>query len=137
MLTDYHASYYAYELSRVGGTSVDRPGRALFDACVDLNPYQIEAGRTFLLSVQPQYESNGTLSYPKSSICHPKKLSELFQIDQPDLDFGFYRISTRDFEFDAIYVNGSNNLPNLKQDNENWKVHLIEEEFMKRMWEVQ
>lgn len=37
-------------------------------------------------------------------------------------------------EFDVIYVNGSNNLPNLKLDEENWKVRLIEEEFMKRMW---
>jgi hypothetical protein len=43
MITDYHASYYAHELSRVGGTGVDRLGRALFDACVDLNPHQIEA----------------------------------------------------------------------------------------------
>ncbi len=47
------------------------------------------------------------------------------------------RISTRDFEFDTIYVNGSNNLPNLKLDDENWKVRLIEEAFMKHMWEVQ
>jgi len=43
MITDYHAKYYAHELSRVGGSGVDRIGRALFDACVDLNPYQIEA----------------------------------------------------------------------------------------------
>ncbi|MBF0155057.1 MAG: DEAD/DEAH box helicase family protein [Magnetococcales bacterium] len=43
MTTEYHASYYAHELSRVGGTGVDRLGRALFDACVDLNPHQIEA----------------------------------------------------------------------------------------------
>jgi len=43
MITDYHAAYYAYELSRVGGNGVDRLGRALFDACVDLNPHQIEA----------------------------------------------------------------------------------------------
>jgi superfamily II DNA or RNA helicase len=43
MITDYHANYYAHELSRVGGTGVDRLGRALFDACVDLNPHQIEA----------------------------------------------------------------------------------------------
>jgi len=42
-LTDYHARYYAYELNRVGGSGVDRLGRALFDACVDLNPHQIEA----------------------------------------------------------------------------------------------
>lgn len=43
MITDYHACYYAHELSRVGGSGVDRLGRALFDACVDLNPHQIEA----------------------------------------------------------------------------------------------
>ncbi len=47
------------------------------------------------------------------------------------------RINTRDFEFDTIYVNGSNNLPNLNLDDENWKVRLIEEEFMKRMWDVE
>lgn len=46
------------------------------------------------------------------------------------------RISTRDFGFDTIYVNGSDNLPNLKLNDENWKVRLIEEEFMKRMWNV-
>jgi len=43
MTTDYHAKYYAHELSRVGGSGLDRLGRALFDACVDLNPHQIEA----------------------------------------------------------------------------------------------
>ncbi|QVL36751.1 SNF2-related protein [Aminirod propionatiphilus] len=43
MITDYHAKYYAHELNRVGGTGADRLGRALFDACVDLNPHQIEA----------------------------------------------------------------------------------------------
>lgn len=43
MFTDYHAKYYAYELSRKGGAGVERVGRALFDACVDLNPHQIEA----------------------------------------------------------------------------------------------
>ena len=43
MITDYHAAYYARELSRVGGSGVDRLGRALFDASVDLNPHQIEA----------------------------------------------------------------------------------------------
>ena len=43
MISDYHAKYFAYELSRTGGSGVDRIGRALFDACVDLNPHQIEA----------------------------------------------------------------------------------------------
>ncbi len=47
------------------------------------------------------------------------------------------RLSTRDFEFDTIYVNGSNNLPNLKLDSDTWKVRLLEEEFHKAMWDVQ
>ncbi len=47
------------------------------------------------------------------------------------------RISTRDFEFDTIYVNGSNNLPNLQLEGDTWKVRLIEEEFHKRMWDVE
>ena len=42
---------------------------------------------------------------------------------------------TRDTEFDLIYVNGDNTLPNLRRDEENWKVVLTEEEFAKRMFE--
>lgn len=65
-----------------------------------------------------------------------RKLTDDIEKDNLMLDEWFQknRISTRDFEFDTIYVNGSNNLPNLKLDDENWKVRLIEEEFMKRMW---
>lgn len=68
-----------------------------------------------------------------------RKLTGKLEQDNLMLDEWFQknRISTRDFEFDTIYVNGSNNLPNLKLDDENWKVRLIEEEFMKRMWDVE
>ncbi len=45
------------------------------------------------------------------------------------------RISSRDF--DTIYVNGSNNLLNLQQEGDTWKVRLTEEEFMRRMWDVE
>ena len=67
-----------------------------------------------------------------------RKLTDNIEQDNLMLDEWFQknRISTRDFEFDTIYVNGSNNLPNLKLDEEHWKVRLIEEEFMKRMWEM-
>ena len=44
---------------------------------------------------------------------------------------------TRDTEFDVIYVNGDNTLPNLKRDEDHWKVVLTEEEFAKRMFEEQ
>jgi adenine-specific DNA-methyltransferase len=40
-----------------------------------------------------------------------------------------------DNEFDRIYVNGDNNVENLKMGEERWKVVLIEEEFKKRMFE--
>jgi adenine-specific DNA-methyltransferase len=40
-----------------------------------------------------------------------------------------------DSEYDRIYVNGHNNVENLKTGDERWKVVLIEEEFGKRMFE--
>ncbi|MCX6638867.1 MAG: SNF2-related protein [bacterium] len=43
MSTAYHARYFAHELTRQGGKGVDRLSRSLFDACVDLNPHQIDA----------------------------------------------------------------------------------------------
>src|SRR5579884_3427860 len=43
MSTAYHAKYFACELTRIGGAGVERLSRSLFDACVDLNPHQIEA----------------------------------------------------------------------------------------------
>ena len=43
--------------------------------------------------------------------------------------------STLAHDFDVIYVNGDNTLPNLHRDEDRWKVVLIEEEFQKRMFE--
>jgi hypothetical protein len=43
MTTAYHAKYFAHALTREGGEGVDRLARSLFDACVDLNPHQIES----------------------------------------------------------------------------------------------
>jgi SNF2 family DNA or RNA helicase len=43
MTTPYHARYFAHELTRRGGVGMERLSRSLFDACVDLNPHQIEA----------------------------------------------------------------------------------------------
>ena len=59
------------------------------------------------------------------------------EIDNEKLCRFFERMDfrTRDTEFDLIYVNGDNTLPNLRRDKENWKVVLTEEEFAKRMFE--
>ncbi|WP_456323206.1 hypothetical protein, partial [Hydrogenimonas sp.] len=43
--------------------------------------------------------------------------------------------SVFDREFDTIYVNGDNNLANLKKDDEHFKVKLIEEEFKRLMFD--
>lgn len=60
------------------------------------------------------------------------------QMDNKALDEFFRKlaINTRDTEFRRIYVNGDNNLRNLRMDDETWKVTLIEEEFGKMMFDV-
>ena len=67
-----------------------------------------------------------------------RKLTGNLEEDNLMLDEWFQkqRVSPRDSEFDVIYVNGSNNLPNIRQKNEHWKVQLIEEIFHQKMWDV-
>ena len=68
-----------------------------------------------------------------------RKLTGNLEQDNLMLDewFETNRINTRDWEYDIIYTNGSNNLPNLQREGDTWKVRLIEEEFMNRMWETE
>jgi superfamily II DNA or RNA helicase len=42
-ITPHQAKYFAYELTRLASSGLDRLSMALFDAAVDLNPHQIEA----------------------------------------------------------------------------------------------
>jgi superfamily II DNA/RNA helicase len=42
-MTNYHAKYFAHDLTRKAGSGLDRLSMSLFDAAVDLNPHQIEA----------------------------------------------------------------------------------------------
>jgi ERCC4-related helicase len=50
VITNYHAKYFAYALSKRGGDGIERLGQSLFDACVDLNPHQVEAAMFALRS---------------------------------------------------------------------------------------
>ncbi|MCX6113029.1 MAG: DNA methyltransferase, partial [Proteobacteria bacterium] len=56
-----------------------------------------------------------------------------------DLEEFFRRqeYNPRDMEFDLIYINGDNNLENIKRPDETWKVRLIEEDFMRLMFDVE
>ncbi len=68
-----------------------------------------------------------------------RKLTDDIEEDNAMLDewFQSVRANSPDFSFDTIYVNGSDNLPNLRGEDETWEVRLTEEEFMKRMWDVE
>ena len=43
--------------------------------------------------------------------------------------------SVRDKKFDIIYINGDNNLDNLRTDEDSWKISLIEQEFNRKMFQ--
>jgi adenine-specific DNA-methyltransferase len=54
-----------------------------------------------------------------------------------DTFFARQAYNTQDQEFDLIYVNGDNNLQNLRRGDQTWKVRLIEEAFHRLMWDVE
>ncbi len=69
-----------------------------------------------------------------------RKLTE--DLEQDNVVLGVWmkdrlKISTKDFEFDLIYVNGDNNLENLKLPDDTWKVRLIEEDFHRLMFDTE
>ena len=89
-----------------------------------------------------------SILYPKKGICTVEGVTRSGErtlviwrdcdtVDNEALDDFFRKMnySTSDTEFDRIYVNGDNNLENLRTDGEQWKVVLTEQEFAKRMFE--
>ena len=66
-----------------------------------------------------------------------RKLTGEPEQDNLVLDEWFTRqsYSAKKSEFDLIYVNGGNNLENLKTPDDLWKVRLIEEDFHRQMFE--
>lgn len=89
-----------------------------------------------------------TIRYPKDGICTVEGETRtgertlviwrnVDEIDNESLNTFFEKQAypTKDSEFDRIYVNGDNNLENLRSDEELQKVVLIEKEFAKRMFE--
>lgn len=90
----------------------------------------------------------GHIDYDKSGIITVKGINALGEncmiiwrnvenINNAALDTWFSkRYSAKDFEFDAIYVNGDNNIENMKLQGDMWKVRLIEAEFKRLMFSV-
>jgi adenine-specific DNA-methyltransferase len=63
----------------------------------------------------------------------------LDELNSDKLDEWFKKqgYNTRDLEYDLVYVNGDNNLENLRRADQTWKVRLIEEEFQRLMFDVE
>lgn len=68
-----------------------------------------------------------------------RKLTGNAEQDNLVLDTWFTRAgySAKDSEFGLIYVNGDNNLENLKAVDDTWKVRLIEEDFHRLMFDTE
>ncbi len=68
-----------------------------------------------------------------------RKLTGDLEQDNLVLDEWFTKqgYSTKDYEFQLIYVNGDNNLENLKAPDDTWKVRLIEEDFNRLMFDME
>lgn len=61
------------------------------------------------------------------------------ETDNDALDKWFTKqgYNSQDMEYDLIYVNGDNNLENLRREDHTWKVRLIEEDFHRLMFDVE
>ena len=80
----------------------------------------------------------GTTPEGRRTLIIWRKLTGDAEQDNLVLDEWFTRqgYSTRDYEFDLIYVNGDCNLENLRAPDETWKVRLIEEDFHRLMFDT-
>lgn len=60
-------------------------------------------------------------------------------LDNDALDTWFRKqdYNTRETVYDVFYINGDNNLENLRRPDQTWKVRLIEEEFQRLMFDVE
>ena len=79
----------------------------------------------------------GTIPDGRKTLVIWRKLTGEPEQDNLVLDEWFTKqgYSSKDSEFDLIYVNGGNNLENLKTPEDTWKVRLIEEDFHRLMFE--
>jgi len=81
----------------------------------------------------------GTTPEGRKTLVIWRKLTGIPEEDNLVLDewFATQGYSSKDSEFDLIYVNGGNNLENLKTPDDLWKVRLIEEDFHRLMFETE
>jgi adenine-specific DNA-methyltransferase len=82
---------------------------------------------------------SGTMPDGRRTLVIWRKLTGDPERDNLVLDEWFTKqgYSTKDYEFQLIYVNGDSNLENLKAPDDTWKVRLIEEDFHRLMFDTE
>ncbi len=83
--------------------------------------------------------TSGDMNNTDSVLIIWRKLTDNLEEDNLMLDEWFkqYRLAQKVVAVDIIYVNGSNNLQLLCQDDEHWQVQMIEEVFHQKMWDTE
>jgi adenine-specific DNA-methyltransferase len=81
-------------------------------------------------------EVKGTTPDGRKTLIVWRKLTGNVEEDNLALDEWFveHQYTSKDSEFGLIYVNGGNNLENLKTPDDTWKVRLIEDDFHRLMF---
>lgn len=81
-------------------------------------------------------EVKGTTPDGRKTLIVWRKLTGNLDEDNLALDEWFieHQYTSKDSEFDLIYVNGGNNLENLKTPDDTWKVRVIEDDFHRLMF---
>ena len=141
-----------------GEVSVDLLGT--FNWLIGLTIRHISAPQAFDAEVQPDSESRlrligrlrqnnhglywfrtvtGTTHDGRRTLVIWRKLTGDPERDNLVLDEWFTKqgYSAKDSEYDLIYVNGGNNLENLKTPDDLWKVRLIEDDFHRLMFDTE
>jgi len=82
---------------------------------------------------------SGTMPDGRKTLVIWRKLTGNPEEDNLVLDEWFKKqgYSSKDSEFDLIYVNGGNNLENLRTIDDKWKVRLTEEDFHRLMFDTE
>ena len=107
---------------------------------LDGNLKEVDDGAWQLRKIEGcRFRTPGYHSHRERILVIWRKLTGDIEQDNLVLDEWFKKhcLSTRKPAFDIVYVNGTNNLRNLCQVGEAWKVHLIEEVFHQAMWDVE
>ena len=77
----------------------------------------------------------GTLPSGEKALVIWRKVAEMPSVQLNQFLFN-QSINPREMGFDVVYVNGDNHLENARRPDETWKVRLIEEEFLRLMFET-